>query len=147
MLFIEFEIVMRVKVGVEFWLEMFVFLNFEFFFDWDFVLRDWKYFWEFYYIGFGVLFFGVVVFFCICVVKIKYRVRGMMLVNYFFVVCLMLMMFSVLRILYLFFDFYELYIVLDFLVLLSRIIFVIGYFCLILVLLLIYFVFFEVNKF
>lgn len=135
-------------LSVEFLLELRIMnLNFEFLLDWNDVFMVWKLFWEIYFIGFGLLFLGVVLFFCICVVKIKYCVRGMILGNYFFVVCLMLMVFSFLWILFFMLDLYELYMVLNLFVLLIRILFVIGYLCLILVLLFIYFVFLEVNKF
>lgn len=131
-----------------FFVELIVFeVNFEFLLDWDVVLEVWKGFWELYFVGFGLLFFGVVLFFSFCVVWIKCWKKGMILGNYFFVVCLMLMLFSIFRMLFFVLDLYELYIVLYFFVIVVRIIFVIGYFCLMFVLLLIYVVFFEVNKF
>lgn len=89
------ETVTRAKAGAEPWPEMSAPPNPEPLPDWDLALRDWKYLWELHYIGFGVLFFGVAVFSCICVVKIKHRARGMTLANYFLAVCLMLMTFSV----------------------------------------------------
>ena len=140
------ETVTRAKAGAEPWPEMSAPPNPEPLPDWDLALRDWKYLWELHYIGFGVLFFGVAVFSCICVVKIKHRARGMTLANYFLAVCLMLMTFSVSRTLYLFLDPYESHTVLDLPVLLSRIIFAIGYPCLTSALSLIHFAFLEVNK-
>ena len=114
--------------------------------DWDVALKEWKSLWELHYIGFGVLFFGVSLFSCICVVKIKHRAKGMTLGNYFLAVCLMLMAFSVTRTLFLILDPYESHTFLNLPVLLIRILFAIGYPCLTSALSLIHFAFLEVSK-
>lgn len=114
--------------------------------DWDEALMAWKSLWEIHFIGFGLLFLGVALFSCICVVKIKHRARGMTLGNYFLAVCLMLMLFSFSRTLFLILDPYESHTVLKLPVLLIRILFAIGYPCLTSALSLIHFAFLEVNK-
>lgn len=114
--------------------------------DWNEALMAWKSLWEIHFIGFGLLFLGVALFSCICVVKIKHRARGMTLGNYFLAVCLMLMVFSFSRTLFLMLDPYESHTVLNLPVLLIRILFAIGYPCLTSALSLIHFAFLEVNK-
>lgn len=114
--------------------------------DWDTALMAWKSLWEIHFIGFGLLFLGVTLFSCICVVKIKHRAKGMTLGNYFLAVCLMLMVFSFSRTLFLMLDPYESHTVLNLPVLLIRILFAIGYPCLTSALSLIHFAFLEVNK-
>lgn len=114
--------------------------------DWNDALMAWKSLWEIHFIGFGLLFLGVALFSCICVVKIKHRARGMTLGNYFLAVCLMLMVFSFSRTLFLMLDPYESHTVLNLPVLLIRILFAIGYPCLTSALSLIHFAFLEVNK-
>lgn len=114
--------------------------------DWDQALMAWKSLWEIHFIGFGLLFLGVALFSCICVVKIKHRSKGMTLGNYFLAVCLMLMLFSFSRTLFLILDPYESHTVLNLPVLLIRILFAIGYPCLTSALSLIHFAFLEVNK-
>lgn len=136
----------KAKARAEPWPEMSAPPNPEPLPDWDVALKDWKSLWELHYIGFGALFFGVAVFSCICVVKIKHRAKGMTLGNYFLAVCVMLMTFCVSRTLYLFLDPYESHTILDLPVLLSRILFAIGYPCLTSALSLIHFAFLEVNK-
>ena len=114
--------------------------------DWNEALMAWKSLWEIHFIGFGLLFLGVALFSCICVVKIKHRAGGMTLGNYFLAVCLMLMVFSFSRTLFLMLDPYESHTVLNLPVLLIRILFAIGYPCLTSALSLIHFAFLEVNK-
>lgn len=114
--------------------------------DWDEALMAWKSLWEVHFIGFGLLFLGIALFSCICVVKIKHRAKGMTLGNYFLAVCLMLMAFSFSRTLFLILDPYESHTVLHLPVLLIRILFAIGYPCLTSALSLIHFAFLEVNK-
>ena len=114
--------------------------------DWDEALMAWKSLWEIHFIGYGLLFLGVALFSCIFVVKIKHRTRGMTLGNYFLAVCLMLMVFSFSRTLFLILDPYESHTVLKLPVLLIRILFAIGYPCLTSALSLIHFAFLEVNK-
>lgn len=114
--------------------------------DWDTALMAWKSLWEIHFIGFGLLFLGIALFSCICVVKIKHRVKGMTLGNYFLAVCSMLMVFSFSRTLFLILDPYESHTVLNLPVLLIRILFAIGYPCLTSALSLIHFAFLEVNK-
>ena len=114
--------------------------------DWDEALMAWKSLWEVHFIGFGLLFLGIALFSCICVVKIKHRAKGMTLGNYFLAVCLMLMVFSVSRTLFLILDPYESHTFLHLPVLLVRILFAIGYPCLTSALSLIHFAFLEVNK-
>ena len=114
--------------------------------DWDEALMAWKSLWEIHFIGYGLLFLGVAFFSCICVVKIKHRAGGVTLGNYFLAVCLMLMVFSFSRTLFLILDPYESHTVLKLPVLLIRILFAIGYPCLTSALSLIHFAFLEVNK-
>ena len=114
--------------------------------DWDEALMAWKSLWEIHFIGYGLLFLGVALFSCIFVVKIKHRTRSMTLGNYFLAVCLMLMVFSFSRTLFLILDPYESHTVLKLPVLLIRILFAIGYPCLTSALSLIHFAFLEVNK-
>lgn len=114
--------------------------------DWDEALMAWKSLWEVHFIGFGLLFLGIALFSCICVVKIKHRAKGMTLGNYFLAVCIMLMAFSFSRTLFLILDPYESHTVLHLPVLLIRILFAIGYPCLTSALSLIHFAFLEVNK-
>lgn len=114
--------------------------------DWDEALMAWKSLWEVHFIGFGLLFLGVALFSCICVVKIKHRAKGMTLGNYFLAVCLLLMTFSFSRTLFLILDPYESHTFLHLPVLFIRILFAIGYPCLTSALSLIHFAFLEVNK-
>lgn len=114
--------------------------------DWDVALEDWKGLWELHFVGFGLLFLAVAVFSCFCVVRIKRRSKGMTLGNYFLAVCLMLMLFSFSRTLFLALDPYESHTVLHLPVIAVRILFAIGYPCLTSALSLIHFAFLEVNK-
>ena len=114
--------------------------------DWDLAMKDWRFLWELHYIGFGLLFFGIALFSCICVVRIKHRAKGMMLGHYFLAVCLLLMVFSFTRTLFLILDPYESHTFLRLPVLLVRILFAFGYPCLTSALSLIHFAFLEVNK-
>ena len=114
--------------------------------DWDVALEAWKGLWELHFVGFGLLFLGVALFSSFCVVRIKRRKKGMTLGNYFLAVCLMLMLFSISRTLFLALDPYESHTVLHLPVIVVRIIFAIGYPCLTSALSLIHVAFLEVNK-
>lgn len=114
--------------------------------DWEVALTEWKALWEVHFVGFALLFIAMAFFSCFCVVRIRQRSKLMTLGNYFFVVCLMLMLFSLSRALFLALDPYESHTVLDLPVLVVRILFAIGYPCLTSSLSLIHFAFLEVNK-
>lgn len=114
--------------------------------DWEVALEEWKGLWQLHFVGFGVLFLAMAVFSCFCVVRIKRRSKGMTLGNYFLSVCLMLMLFSFSRTLFLILDPYESHTVLNLPVIAVRILFAIGYPCLTSALSLIHFAFLEVNK-
>lgn len=114
--------------------------------DWEIALEEWKGLWQLHFVGFGVLFLAMAVFSCFCVVRIKRRSKGMTLGNYFLSVCLMLMLFSFSRTLFLILDPYESHTVLNLPVIAVRILFAIGYPCLTSALSLIHFAFLEVNK-
>lgn len=114
--------------------------------DWDTALVEWKGLWQLHFVGFALLYLGVALFSCFCVWRIKRRSKGMTLGNYFLAVCLMLMLFSMTRTLFLLLDPYESHTVLHLPVLAVRILFAIGYPCLTSALSLIHFAFLEVNK-
>ena len=114
--------------------------------DWDIALEEWKGLWELHFVGFGLLFLAMSLFSCFCVVRIKRKSKGMTLGNYFLAVCLMLMLFSFSRTLFLALDPYESHTFLHLPVLAVRILFAIGYPCLTSALSLIHFAFLEVNK-
>ena len=114
--------------------------------DWEVALPEWKALWELHFVGFGLLFLGIALFSCFCVVRIKRRAKQMTLGNYFLAVCLMLTLFSLSRALFLALDPYESHTVLHLPVLAVRILFAIGYPCLTSALSLIHVAFLEVNK-
>ena len=114
--------------------------------DWDIALEEWKGLWELHFVGFGLLFLAVALFSCFCVVRIRRKSKGMTLANYFLAVCLLLMLFSISRALFLALDPYESHTVLHLPVIVVRILFAVGYPCLTSALSLIHFAFLEVNK-
>ena len=114
--------------------------------DWDLALKEWSALWEIHFIGFGILFIGVALFSCFCLVRIKAKAKSMSMGNYFLAVCFMLMVFSVSRTFFLLLDPYESHSVLNLPVVVVRILFAIGYPCITSALSLIHFAFIEVNK-